>query len=52
MSEFGAHAAIEVVARNSYGRLIAYIVARPRVKWPVRKTRSATPIVHDQSLDE
>lgn len=27
MSEFAAHAAIEVVARNSYGRLIAYIVA-------------------------
>ena len=28
MSESPAHAAIEAIARNSYGRLIAYIAAR------------------------
>src|SRR5215467_5202457 len=28
MSEFATYAAIEAVARNSYGRLIAYLAAR------------------------
>ncbi len=28
MSESATHAAIEAIARNSYGRLIAYIAAR------------------------
>src|SRR6185436_5541496 len=28
MSESAAHAAIETVARNSYGRLVAYLAAR------------------------
>ena len=30
MSESAAHAAIEAVARNSYGRLVAYLAARSR----------------------
>jgi hypothetical protein len=37
------HAAIEAIARNSYGRLIAYIAARSAMS-PARKTRLATQL--------